>query len=564
MNARNLSLFCILTGLAAHAGGCAARLKPHTHRSRFFMAKKRCSQGPFSIRLTALGARWGERIQVHVHAPRRIKARYDMYVDGKTHMNGSFGFFSKPQNSMCVSSKAERTRSEAAASSRRRPDARGDSGDRGEAEKSGEGGGAGPVPGREDSTGETGDSGLVEVTAAQASRAVEDSKRKAKEKERGKEDAEATEGPERPRKQTYVLWQSKPQSAYTYELASVGLSRAPSYRSCRTDTDKPNTLEKGAKIRIRIWSEEPNDMEGVVFEVRHTVFRPNVSAGKWAAHVQKNLAACRRKAKKREIAESRRERERICTYDLINHHWLREETPKGVVLRPGMSYLLPGKLRKPCRCRENPNDPSCWGKEGMWDHLKGKAVECEKDVKDQDVLRYSVNDPHIRFDYRTRFFCIRNLDDVKCWGPGGYLAFRKRKIAELRARKAKEKERASHERAEENGPTGPTGPPPPPRKEKRPPSPGPGAVWVDGYWIWGNKRWNWFMGWWRMPKSSVASRARTGRRPPPPRSEVRSERPLPGAFWVKGYWAWYRGRWVWVPGGWRMLPSVVPRWPRRR
>lgn len=51
-------------------------------------------------------------------------------------------------------------------------------------------------------------------------------------------------------------------------------------------------------------------------------------------------------------------------------------------------------------------------------------------------------------------------------------------------------------------------------------APGPGYVWVNGYWQWNGAGWVWVGGQWAYP-------------------------PWPGAVWVGGYW--YRGPW----GGWR-------------
>ena len=43
------------------------------------------------------------------------------------------------------------------------------------------------------------------------------------------------------------------------------------------------------------------------------------------------------------------------------------------------------------------------------------------------------------------------------------------------------------------------GPPPPPRVYTRPPSPGPGFVFVDGYWYPVNGRYRWHAGYWSRP-----------------------------------------------------------------
>lgn len=52
-----------------------------------------------------------------------------------------------------------------------------------------------------------------------------------------------------------------------------------------------------------------------------------------------------------------------------------------------------------------------------------------------------------------------------------------------------------------------------------------------------------------------------GRREPPPlRYEVRPRMPGPGYVWVDGYWNWDRGRYVWVPGVWQRPPYAGAYW----
>jgi hypothetical protein len=41
-----------------------------------------------------------------------------------------------------------------------------------------------------------------------------------------------------------------------------------------------------------------------------------------------------------------------------------------------------------------------------------------------------------------------------------------------------------------------SGPPPKPIEEQRPPSPGPSAVWVAGYWHWTGMQYTWIPGHW--------------------------------------------------------------------
>ncbi|HVS54284.1 MAG TPA: hypothetical protein VHD62_18150 [Opitutaceae bacterium] len=56
--------------------------------------------------------------------------------------------------------------------------------------------------------------------------------------------------------------------------------------------------------------------------------------------------------------------------------------------------------------------------------------------------------------------------------------------------------------------------------------------------------------------------------PPPPRQEIVYARPGPGYVWISGYWAWHGGRHVWIAGHWELPPRGYrswnePRWERR-
>jgi len=57
--------------------------------------------------------------------------------------------------------------------------------------------------------------------------------------------------------------------------------------------------------------------------------------------------------------------------------------------------------------------------------------------------------------------------------------------------------------------------------------------------------------------------------PPAPRREVLVARPGPGFVWVGGYWRPQAREWVWVAGRWQRPPRagavwVAPRYERRR
>jgi len=54
--------------------------------------------------------------------------------------------------------------------------------------------------------------------------------------------------------------------------------------------------------------------------------------------------------------------------------------------------------------------------------------------------------------------------------------------------------------------------------------------------------------------------------PPPLRVDARVAAPGPGYVWVSGYWDWGGGDWAWVPGTWVREPLPRARWeaPRYR
>ena len=52
--------------------------------------------------------------------------------------------------------------------------------------------------------------------------------------------------------------------------------------------------------------------------------------------------------------------------------------------------------------------------------------------------------------------------------------------------------------------------------------------------------------------------------PPPARVEVFGVAPGPGFVWVDGYWNWSGSRYVWAPGRWQRPPRGRGRWEQGR
>jgi len=67
--------------------------------------------------------------------------------------------------------------------------------------------------------------------------------------------------------------------------------------------------------------------------------------------------------------------------------------------------------------------------------------------------------------------------------------------------------------------------PPPLPIYAQPIIPGPGYIWIPGYWAWGPQGYYWTPGTWVMP-------------------------PAVGLLWTPGYWAWANGIYIWNAGYW--------------
>ncbi len=102
------------------------------------------------------------------------------------------------------------------------------------------------------------------------------------------------------------------------------------------------------------------------------------------------------------------------------------------------------------------------------------------------------------------------------------------------------------------------------------------VVWVEPRWERRGRDYVFVEGYWRdgTPPVVVGPGPGPGREvvivnaPPPPRREVRYAQPGPGYVWIGGYWSWTGGRHVWIAGHWTLPPRGYrtweePRWDRR-
>jgi hypothetical protein len=84
----------------------APHLEPHVAEQTWYRATSICGQGPFEVQLPTTGARWGEDVELLVHAPRAITLHAEVLADGAQVSQTTFG--SAPANSRCVADMKER------------------------------------------------------------------------------------------------------------------------------------------------------------------------------------------------------------------------------------------------------------------------------------------------------------------------------------------------------------------------------------------------------------------------------------------------------------------------
>src|SRR5262245_322958 len=78
--------------LAAGAlAACGPQMNYPVRDARAFTLSRRCSQGPHDIHVRAIGARWGEEIEVYACSPRDIQGRWDVSVGGESYRDGEYG-----------------------------------------------------------------------------------------------------------------------------------------------------------------------------------------------------------------------------------------------------------------------------------------------------------------------------------------------------------------------------------------------------------------------------------------------------------------------------------------
>lgn len=308
----------------------------------------------------------------------------------------------------------------------------------------------------------------------------------------------------------------------------------------RVRLDKPPPA--GARVRIRFWSVEPNDLTGVLFGAVRIVWRPTVSDAEYEAHlvrVARDAEARRlraeeearrsyrpprvdpeaeRRARERAMREARERAERA--------ERDRERAEEAARRRAVDAALAADRARRRREwCDAHPESRDCWGAGGYKVHAELEARENERE-------RY----------------CQANKQDARCWTDSE----RNERTAAWKLRIAQALQ----------PPKPPDGPPPAPLADPQPPKLSENADWRPGYWHWLDGNWVWLAGQWRVPERDIEQERTTKApsAPPPPQVEAVTVAPAPALVWVSGFWMWNTTQWIWVPGSWQMRPRANVRW----
>lgn len=286
-----------------------------------------------------------------------------------------------------------------------------------------------------------------------------------------------------------------------------------------------------ARVRFRLWSVEPNDLDGVRFGVRRVELRPNVPEAEYEAWLAR-LAAREEAERQRREAEWRARPPAPAPRQVVRStatievdakteldRYRREEAAR----RRRAEAAVRDAERKRQRalfCAAHAEDRECWGAGGL-------AVHRDLERRRDERLAY----------------CAARPADARCWSDA--------KRAEVEAAW----QRRVREAAVVAQP--PDGPPPAALAEEVPPKLSVNAEWRPGYWQWTGSTWTWLAGMWRVPEADIiAERTTIAPAPPPPlRVEAIPPPPMTTTVWVEGFWQWNGSAWIWVAGSYQARPA---------
>ncbi len=404
------------------------RLVTNVEHSAWYRSPALCGQGPYELVVPAGPvSKWGEQIELRVHAPRGIALHAVALVDGAELERANGTYEGAVDNSRCLADKRERVALGHAS--------------------------GGTEPGTPVQTGTQVPTTTTTTTTAQL---------------------ELTD--------------------------QIALDSTP-VLSLRLP-------EHADHIVLRLWSIEPNDLEGVFFGVTKIAYVPNVSEADYEAHLARLEREARERAEQarlraeREAAEEARKRAAAPPREVVVETPPPRETPapRPVVVKPP---------------RETPR-------------RYGAELDARKREREQ--------------------FCATHPDDARCWSSGRWERFRRASQDRLSAALAPAAQ--------------PEGPPPAPLAEEVPPKLSAHATWRPGYWHWLDGTWVWLAGMWRVPDEDIVAEQTTTApaAPPPLQAETPPPPPAPSAVWLAGFWQWNGTSWVWIAGSYQLRPAGSVTW----
>ena len=278
------------------------------------------------------------------------------------------------------------------------------------------------------------------------------------------------------------------------------------------------------RIRVRLWSVEPNDLEGVLFGVLHVVWHPNVAEADYEAFIHRPPPPpppppVRAEPVRVHAAvvvtppDPEVERRRQARLQAAADKREREERERAIRAEQRRQF-----------CASHPDDRGCWGPGGLKLKLALDAHLGERET-----------------------YCAAHREDARCWTDEDFT--RVRNADAMRVMIAQT-------------PSKPTTPPPAPLADPQPPKLSAHAEWRPGYWQWIESTWVWLAGQWRVPEQDIVAEQTTTApaAPPAPPTETPTPAPVRAAVWISGFWQWDGGNWVWVPGSWQLRPSATVTW----
>lgn len=300
----------------------------------------------------------------------------------------------------------------------------------------------------------------------------------------------------------------------------------------------PDSARASGRVRIRFWSIEPNDLDGVAFGISHVVWQPNVSEADYEAYlvrIEQEQAARAQVV----VTEQREHRPPPAPVRTVNPD---EQRRRDEAERERQRRRQDDERKRRARaeaqriaeeraaaerqqfCATHPEDRGCWGPGGLRVHLELEARGKERAA-----------------------YCAAHLEDARCWTD--------EQRESIRADEQKRAQLAIH-------PPRPSGPPPAPLAETMPPKLSVNAEWRPGYWQWIDSTWVWLAGVWRVPEADVIAEQTTTAptAPPPPKVEAPPAAPVATVVWVPGFWQWDGGTWIWIAGAYQMRPTASLSW----